>query len=80
MESGAIAQTCYLYHIPFISFRIISDVPLKDTEASQYYNFWEQIAHDSFEVTKDFLQPRQLLATNERKRITQKLKTRKLKN
>ncbi len=56
MESGAIAQTCYLYHIPFISFRIISDVPLKDTEASQYYNFWEQIAHDSFEVTKDFLQ------------------------
>lgn len=56
MESGAIAQTCHLYHIPFISFRIISDVPLKDTEASQYYNFWEQIAHDSFEVTKDFLQ------------------------
>lgn len=27
MESAAIAQTCYLYDIPFLSFRIISDTP-----------------------------------------------------
>jgi len=56
MESAAIAQTCWRYGIPFLSFRIISDVPLKDTEAAQYYDFWERLANGSFEVTKEFLQ------------------------
>lgn len=56
MESCAIAQTCYLYQVPFISFRIISDVPLKDTKAAQYYNFWNHLANQSFGVTKQFLQ------------------------
>lgn len=27
MESGALAQVCYLYDVPFLSFRIISDTP-----------------------------------------------------
>ncbi len=52
MESCAIAQTCLLYHVPFISFRVISDVPLKDSEASQYYDFWDKMANNSFQVTK----------------------------
>lgn len=56
MESCAIAQTCYLYHTPFISFRVISDVPLKDTNAAQYYDFWERLANHSFHVTKEFIQ------------------------
>lgn len=56
MESCSIAQTCYLYKTPFISFRIISDVPLKDTDASQYYDFWSQMADGSFNVTKSFLE------------------------
>ena len=30
-------QTCHIYKTPFISFRIISDVPLKDTKAQQYF-------------------------------------------
>jgi adenosylhomocysteine nucleosidase len=55
MESCSIAQTCYLYHTPFISFRIISDVPLRDTKASQYFDFWERMAEGSFNVTKEFL-------------------------
>ena len=44
MESAAIAQTCYIYKVPFISFRIISDIPLRDTDASQYHDFWNTIA------------------------------------
>ena len=35
MESCSIAQACFIYKTPFISFRVISDVPLKDTNASQ---------------------------------------------
>lgn len=56
MESCSIAQTCYIYHTPFISFRIISDVPLKDTKAAQYFDFWNRMAAGSFEITKAFLQ------------------------
>lgn len=55
MESCAIAQTCHLYNIPFVSFRIISDVPLNDHQASQYYDFWERMAEGSFKVTQAFL-------------------------
>ncbi len=56
MESCSIAQTCYVYGTPFISFRIISDVPLKDEKASQYFDFWSRLANDSFEVTKRYLE------------------------
>jgi len=56
MESCAIAQTCYLNHVPFISFRVISDIPLRDTDASQYHNFWETIADHSFQVTRTFVE------------------------
>ena len=55
MESAAIAQTCHIYNIPFISFRVISDIPLKDNNASQYHDFWNTIADNSFETTKEFL-------------------------
>ncbi len=55
MESCSIAQTCHIYHVPFISFRIISDIPLKDTDASQYFDFWNRMAEGSFNVTKEFL-------------------------
>ena len=56
MESCAIAQTCYINKIPFISFRVISDMPLHDTDASQYHNFWDTIAEHSFQVTKTFVE------------------------
>ena len=56
MESAAIAQTCYKYGVPFISFRVISDIPLRDTDASQYHNFWDTIAENSFQVTKSFVE------------------------
>lgn len=56
MESAAIAQTCHIHNVPFISFRIISDIPLRDTDASQYHNFWDTVANQSFQITKQFVE------------------------
>lgn len=56
MESAAIAQTCYINKVPFLSFRVISDMPLHDTDASQYHNFWDTIADNSFQVTKTLIE------------------------
>ncbi len=55
MESGAIAHTCHLYGVPFISFRIISDIPLDSEQGEQYFDFWDRIAKGSFNVLHDFL-------------------------
>ena len=55
MESGSLAQICYLYKIPFISFRIISDTPGAENHWEQYTNFWGEMANRSFGVTKAFL-------------------------
>ena len=55
MESAAIAQTCYLHAIPFVSFRILSDTPGADEHLQQYLNFWDEMADHSFDVTRRFL-------------------------
>ena len=56
MESCAIAQTCYINKVPFISFRVISDIPLRDTDAAMYHDFWNTLAEHSFQVTKTFVE------------------------
>ncbi len=56
MESCAIAQTCYINQVPFISFRVISDIPLRDTNAAQYHDFWNTVAENSFQVTRTFVE------------------------
>ena len=56
MESGALAQVCYIYKVPFLSFRIISDTPGADKHFDQYQNFWETMADRSFGVTKALLE------------------------
>ena len=56
MESCAIAQTCYINRVPFISFRVISDIPLRDTNASQYHDFWSTVAENSFQTTRTFVE------------------------
>lgn len=55
MESCSIAQVCHIYNVAFLSFRIISDVPLKDQKAAQYFDFWDRMANGSFDVTRAFL-------------------------
>ena len=56
MESAAIAQTCHLMHVPFISFRIVSDKPLEDEHASQYYNFWDTASEETFRIAKKYVE------------------------
>ena len=56
MESAAIAQTCYKMGVPFVSYRVISDIPLRDTNASQYHDFWDQVAETSFQTTRHFVE------------------------
>ena len=55
MESVAIAQACYIYKVPFVSFRVISDTPGADQHQQQYENFWEEMADKSFHTTQRFL-------------------------
>ncbi|MBP9585641.1 MAG: 5'-methylthioadenosine/adenosylhomocysteine nucleosidase [Bacteroides sp.] len=55
MESGAIAQVCYLRQVPFLSFRIISDTPGVKEHNQQYQDFWGTMAERSFKVTLAFL-------------------------
>lgn len=55
MESAAIAQVCYLYNTPFLSFRIISDTPGVEDHSSQYADFWGTMAERSFLTTWAFL-------------------------
>lgn len=52
MESGAIAQVCHLYGVPFLSLRIVSDTPGGTDHFAQYTNFWGEMAERSFEVTR----------------------------
>lgn len=56
MESASIAQTCHIYGVPFVSFRIISDTPGIKGHIDQYENFWGEMANRSFGVTKDFIE------------------------
>jgi len=56
MESCAIAHTCKIYGVPFISFRIISDTIGAEVQVAEYKNFWAEMADHSFEVVKAFLE------------------------
>lgn len=55
MESAALAQICHLYEMPFLSFRVISDIPLKPNNEIDYQNFWNEVADESFGVTKELV-------------------------
>lgn len=55
MESGSIAQTCYLFKVPFISFRVISDNVLKENNIDDYQKFWSELADESFGIVKSFI-------------------------
>lgn len=56
MESASIAQTCFIYNIPFVSLRLISDTPGSNHHPEQYDNFWKNAATLSFTHLKQLLQ------------------------
>ena len=55
MESGALAQTCYIKKVPFISLRLISDGN-DDAHMEAYINFWKTAGDESFRMVKSFLE------------------------
>lgn len=55
MESMAIAHVCYLWHVPFLSFRVISDTPGIEGHYQTYFDFWKTMAERSFAITREFL-------------------------
>ncbi|MBE6444301.1 MAG: 5'-methylthioadenosine/adenosylhomocysteine nucleosidase [Alphaproteobacteria bacterium] len=55
MESAAIAQTCYLYDIPFLAIRIISDTPGIENHYQQYLDFWNKAPEKSLEIIKQLI-------------------------
>lgn len=55
MESCAIAHTCQVFSVPFISFRIISDTVGAELHLEEYKNFWAEMAEHSFDVVQHYL-------------------------
>lgn len=55
MESGAIAQTCWMRHVPFAVVRVISDTPGQAENISQYENFWSDAPHETFDALRRLL-------------------------
>lgn len=55
MESAAMAQVCYMYKVPFLSLRIISDTPGIENHQQQYESFWDEAPKKSLEVVEKLL-------------------------
>ena len=57
MESAAIAQTCHLLGLPFLSLRVISDTPGRtDNHAQQWEDFLTSMCDRSFHFVKTYLE------------------------
>lgn len=56
MESGAIAQTCHRFGVPFVCLRVISDTPGEVADnGAQYDTFWEAAPAETFGLIRDIL-------------------------
>lgn len=56
MESAAIAHTCYLQQVPFLSIRVVSDTPGNtDDHQQQWTDFLSSMSDQSFHYVKRFL-------------------------
>ena len=56
MESAAVAQTCYIYGIPFAIVRVVSDTPGEGENIQQYKDFWETAPQKTFMVLTKLLE------------------------
>lgn len=57
MESAAIAHTCLLRHVPFLSVRVVSDTPGNtDDHQQQWSDFLTFMSDKSFHFVKNFLE------------------------
>ncbi len=55
MESAAIAQACYLRHVPFFCIRVVSDTPGGDDNIGQYESFWSDAPQRTFAILHDII-------------------------
>lgn len=55
MESGAMAQTCYLSDVPFVCLRVVSDTPGDDGNAAAYERFWTDAPERTFQAVEQLL-------------------------
>ncbi|MGN1226666.1 MAG: 5'-methylthioadenosine/S-adenosylhomocysteine nucleosidase [Candidatus Cryptobacteroides sp.] len=57
MESAAVAQVCLHFGVPFLTFRVISDVVSSETNHQQAYDdFWNELKANSFSFLKLLLE------------------------
>lgn len=66
MESGAIAQICYLLKVPFLPIRVISDIVGSKGHQQNYDEFWKSLASRSFDVSMQIIKE---YAVRQKKRI-----------
>ena len=55
MESAAIAQVCYLKHVPFMCFRIVSDCVADGGHDVTYGDFWNNVSDRSFALVEELI-------------------------
>lgn len=55
MESTAISQVCFLYNVPFLAIRIISDTPGIENHLDQYFDFWNKAPEKSAETIRQII-------------------------
>ena len=56
MESGAIAQVCYLCKVPFMALRVISDSPgASHDNTRQYLDFWVDAPQETFKLVQEII-------------------------
>lgn len=56
MESGALAQTCCRFGVPFVCLRVISDTPGEVADnGAQYESFWTAAPREAFDLVKEII-------------------------
>ena len=55
MESGAIAQVCWLKNVPFVCIRVVSDTPGDGGDAAAYESFWKAAPERTFAEVESLL-------------------------
>lgn len=56
MESGAIAQVCYMKGVPVSVIRVVSDTPGSGDNFAQYVDFWDDAPRSTFAILSTILE------------------------
>lgn len=56
MEGAAIAHTCHILGVPFVSIKVVSDNPMNGDNVWEYDNFWSDAPEHTFNVVKTLIE------------------------